>query len=139
MDETDHIVFVALEPGLGLQEPQVLSEAPLQAIKVPPVIQKLKPRVYPIPVDQAYRLVKLLRWGLAFLVDHIFIGGIYLLLLGIFFVQTDYHGDAALSSKAILLGHGILFIILYGFYFLFFKQFKTPTLGKWVVFGDQED
>ena len=143
MDETDQIDFVAIEPGLGLKEPQILAETPIENLKPQLPVKKQKPKTYPLPVDRMYQLIKTLRWSLAVMVDHVFIGGFYLLLLGLFFIQIDsrFYGDdlSQLTSGSILLGSLCLFFIIYGFYFLFFKQFKTPTLGQWVVFGDQED
>ncbi|MBI4040858.1 MAG: hypothetical protein HY390_03205 [Deltaproteobacteria bacterium] len=150
----DLISFRALSSGLGIRSPIITLPS---VKKIEPLAQGNEPQKRSFdfqvhhPIHQADipgkrekkilswypSLQSSLRWVSIQAFDHI--GVILFFLFLVFLSNTALH----ISNEALiklLLEHpwmkwiyGGLFAILYFFYFVFFKQFKLPTLGKWLI------
>ncbi|MBI3019103.1 MAG: hypothetical protein HYY61_04350 [Deltaproteobacteria bacterium] len=124
MGDLDHIQFRALDEGLGIH-PSVFKSSRPSSQNTPPKILK-----EPSPLSgstSAYTF-------LAFLLDELFILFFFGLLCGLASWQLHIQGLQAwlsfISQGHVLFFHFLLFMMISLFYFLFFNQFKTPSLGE---------
>ena len=123
-DLLDPIEFRALNEGLGIHP---------SAFKLSrPASQKISSKILKEPL-LAERLTSSYTF-LSFLLDELFILFFFGLLCGFSSWQlgmNDFHSWFLFIQKGhVLFFHFLLFMTLSLFYFLFFNQFKTPSLGE---------
>ncbi len=124
MSDLEHLEFRALDEGLGIHS---------SVFKTPRTSQKkISPQIFKEPLPMA--LPTSSYTFLSFLLDELCILFFFSLLCGIAAWQlgiTDFHSWFLFIQKGtVLFFHFLLFMILSLFYFLFFNQFKTPSLGE---------
>ncbi|MBI2645878.1 MAG: hypothetical protein HYW85_02430 [Deltaproteobacteria bacterium] len=117
MGDLEHIEFRALDEGLGIHP---------SAFKTTRAMQKKEPLPL-LDSTSSYTF-------LAFLFDELFVLFFFGLLCGISSWQLNIQSLQAwisfVSQGTILFFHFLLFMMISLFYFLFFNQFKTPSLGE---------
>ena len=121
MDDLERIDFTAINSGLGLQESKILLDSTLEELEKisPPVSDKDIPSK-PLP-----------KYFTSLFLDLFFILFFYSFFLCTSFFLFNVH---PLLGRTILVIHLLLLGVVSAFYYLFFKQFKIPTLGQWVIF-----
>ena len=124
MDDLDQIQFRALDEGLGIHPSAFKLSRPTQK-KTSPQIFKEPPSLSVLTGSYTF---------LSFLIDELFILFFFGLLCGLASWQlgmSDFHSWLSFIRKGqILFFHFLLFMIISLFYFLFFNQFKIPSLGE---------
>jgi len=148
MNDFESIDFTAISSPLGLDEPLPHSDITATDLEPPPF--KTKHHVTaPVRTSPPKKQNKFLGFLIssisnlsAFMLDHISIGLFFILLCAVPYFLLGLPQNISLyafifhpGQELILIVYGALLLITYSFYYLFFKQFKTPTLGKLIIFG----
>lgn len=122
--ELGPIEFKALDEGLGIHPSAFKLSRPTQKKTSP---QILKAPFSPLESKSSYTF-------LSFLLDELFILFFFSLLCGLASWQLGIQELQAwlsfVSQGTILFFHFLLFMMISLFYFLFFNQFKIPSLGE---------
>jgi len=148
MNDFESIDFTAISSPLGLDEPLPHSDITTSDLEPPPfkTKQPVTATVRTSPPKKQNKffglLVSFISNLTAFLLDHISIGLFFLLLCSVPYLLLGMPQNVSLyafvfypGQELILIVYSALLLITYSFYYLFFKQFKTPTLGKLIIFG----
>src|SRR3989338_4268397 len=124
MSDLDHIQFKALDEGLGIHPSAFKLSSRSSSKQTSSKI--LKEPVSSLPAS-SYTF-------LSFFIDELFILFFFGLLCALASWQlgmSDFHAWLSFIRKGhVLFFHFLLFMIISLFYFLFFNQFKTPSLGE---------
>lgn len=132
--DLDNIQFRAIDSGLGFHP----SPAPPKKeipIFVPKRVVVEKPKES--NVREFVILKKFTKSTFAFVLDHVFIFILFGLLCIIAYwqcgIDTIGAWKTSFKNDPVFILHLLLFLVLYSFYFLFFRQFKSPSLGEWLI------
>jgi len=140
MDELDQIEFTAISPGLGLKEPELVPRDIPKMVKPPlPKEHSVSAIHQPARPKRPSHIAQIVKFFMSLLLDHCSIALFYGLLCGVSALTLRISGYEAwlqfFFDDIALLIHLMVLVVIYGFYFLFFKQFKIPTLGRLMIFG----
>ncbi|MEK7791412.1 MAG: hypothetical protein AAB309_07280 [Deltaproteobacteria bacterium] len=129
MDEFENIEFKPIDSGLGFHK----TTYPL--IPPPKAKDMSKEKQTPSPLNTHSRSWLQSLWPAFY--DQLFILLIFSVLCLVPFFQFQLFRDPEkaffLFQKSILVSFGILLCVVEAFYYLFFKQFKLPRFGKWIL------
>jgi hypothetical protein len=140
--DIDDIEFTAIGPALGVREPTVVGGQQDKVVSVGFVPQKKIATIKKTVLTplQSPLWKRVIQNTLSITIDHLFItlllGGLYLVAERLYLAFGYGQWNTLIAESIVLWVFFTLAAVLYLFYFLFFFQFKVPSLGRLAVFGN---